>query len=237
MKLILENVRSLAGKHTLDLAPLTILVGENSSGKTTCLGMLSAMFSSLGFPSRPAFNEPPFDFGSFDTIATYKGGKYGRAKRFSLGYSLADENGSEVEMIASYQNSLGQPALHSVSVKRGNGSLSLSFVGDNVTGRVALPRDSSGPAVEQQLNVSPIQKRLLTTNTLRFLLFEGLAESERNPRVMHRMFEFFNIPTLQTIAVAPVRTKPKRTYDQISDEFKPEGDHIPVVLAWISTEA
>jgi hypothetical protein len=33
------------------------------------------------------------------------------------------------------------------------------------------------------------------------------------------------------IALAPIRTKPRRTYDELSDAFTPEGDHIPILLA------
>jgi hypothetical protein len=32
-------------------------------------------------------------------------------------------------------------------------------------------------------------------------------------------------------ALAPLRTRPRRTYDELNEEFKPEGDHIPLVLA------
>ncbi len=37
-------------------------------------------------------------------------------------------------------------------------------------------------------------------------------------------------------ALAPVRTKPRRTYDEYSDDFDPEGDHVPVILARLGEE-
>jgi hypothetical protein len=39
-----------------------------------------------GFPFRPGFNLPPYNLGTYDTIASYKGGRFGRAPHFSLGY-------------------------------------------------------------------------------------------------------------------------------------------------------
>ena len=33
------------------------------------------------------------------------------------------------------------------------------------------------------------------------------------------------------LSIAPIRTKPRRTYDQFNEEFKPEGDHVPLKLA------
>ena len=35
----------------------------------------------------------------------------------------------------------------------------------------------------------------------------------------------------KVLSLAPVRTKPRRHYDVFVDEFKPEGDHIPIRLA------
>jgi len=141
MKLLLENVRSFAGKHTLPLSPLTLLVGENSSGKTTCLAMLSAILSPSAFPSWPAFNEPPFDLGSYDTIATYKGGKYGRAKHFSCGYIIeAAAQSKTTEILATYKSSQGQPTLSNLSVKRDGASLTLALDGNRASGRLVLPK-------------------------------------------------------------------------------------------------
>jgi len=42
VKLILENIRTFSGFHEIPIRPLTLLTGENSTGKSTFLGMLSA---------------------------------------------------------------------------------------------------------------------------------------------------------------------------------------------------
>jgi len=86
MEIIVENVRSFCDRQTIPLRPLTLLLGENSTGKTTFLAML-AHVRQPDFPTtRPTFNIPPFDLGTFDSIATYKGGRYGRADQFSVGF-------------------------------------------------------------------------------------------------------------------------------------------------------
>jgi len=47
-------------------------------------------------------------------------------------------------------------------------------------------------------------------------------------RIMQvRDFEF----EIETQSIAPIRTKPERTYDPSSEQFNPEGTHIPYVLA------
>src|SRR5262245_61011713 len=65
----IENVRCFQGKYDVPLAPLTLLVGENSTGKSTFLAIISAMTGKKGFPISTEFNAPPYDLGGYDTIA------------------------------------------------------------------------------------------------------------------------------------------------------------------------
>ncbi len=68
-RLIIENVRCFRGRHEVPLAPLTILVGENSTGKSTLLAMARLAWDvSTGYPL--SFNEEPFRLGSYDQIAS-----------------------------------------------------------------------------------------------------------------------------------------------------------------------
>jgi hypothetical protein len=38
-------------------------------------------------------------------------------------------------------------------------------------------------------------------------------------------------PYPKCFSFAPIRSKPRRTYDELSEEYSPEGDHIPTLLA------
>ena len=78
----IENFRCFGDKQTARLAPLTLLVGENSTGKTSFLALLRAL-DDLAHGSIPDFKKPPYDLGSFDEIAHYRGGRGGRAETFS----------------------------------------------------------------------------------------------------------------------------------------------------------
>lgn len=77
----IENFRCFREKQTARLAPLTLLVGENSTGKTSFLALLRAL-GDLGGDAAPDFKRPPYDLGSFDEIAHYRGGRGGRAETF-----------------------------------------------------------------------------------------------------------------------------------------------------------
>src|SRR5262249_48616531 len=62
---------------------------------------------------------------------------------------------------------------------------------------------------------------------------EGWAPTPEMYRELTRLLRWTSNPVL---ALAPVRTRPRRTYDEFSEEFNPEGDHVPVLLARIWQE-
>ena len=81
----LENFRCFRDEQTVKLAPLTLLVGENSTGKTSFLALLRAM-AELAFVGGPSnFKTPPYDLGSFDEIAHHRGAGVGVQSRFPRG--------------------------------------------------------------------------------------------------------------------------------------------------------
>ncbi len=91
ISIYLEHVRCFAQGQTIPIRPLTLLVGENSSGKSTVLAAAACIFDRERFPSRPGFNDPPFNLGMFETIATFKSGKYGRDESFTIGFTAGEE--------------------------------------------------------------------------------------------------------------------------------------------------
>ena len=71
-ELRLRDVRCFAGEQTANLGRITLLVGENSSGKSTFLGCykaLSTLANLVEFDESELFDGPPFYMGTFETIA------------------------------------------------------------------------------------------------------------------------------------------------------------------------
>jgi predicted ATPase len=68
MKLSLTDFRAFAATGPLEIRPLTFLVGENSSGKTSFLAALSYIWRFQERMLSASFNLPPFDLGTFDEI-------------------------------------------------------------------------------------------------------------------------------------------------------------------------
>ena len=70
--LSLTNVRCFEGTQQARLPRITVLVGDNSAGKSTFLGSFRALakLTSLDdLNDENHFDEPPFGMGSFATIA------------------------------------------------------------------------------------------------------------------------------------------------------------------------
>jgi AAA ATPase-like protein/uncharacterized protein DUF3696 len=237
MKVVVENVRSLCGPFSVSVRPLTLLVGENSTGKSSFLAVLAHLFSR-SFPAfRPVFNNPPFDLGSYDSIATFKGGKFGRAQTFSIGFETESEK-PDVHVRAIYSSHLGQPQLSTLQVQSKRTSLLLEVSPKEMSGKLTI----KAPGIKKdviEVNLKGLVERdseMPIAVTLERALFAAVRGfPHRRVGVMDKLLYavYHHTSRNPALALAPVRTKPRRTYDQLSDEFKPEGDHIPVILARI----
>jgi hypothetical protein len=138
MKFTLENFRPFHKESPVEIAPLTILVGENSSGKTSFLAGFRYIVQSMSTGVEGSFNREPFFLGAYDQIAHYRGGRAGRSGQFSLGLSLTkaeaekfgkrNQNGgpfnfvsakqefTECSFTVEFSNDQSQPILNRVKV-------------------------------------------------------------------------------------------------------------------------
>jgi len=237
MEIILKDVRSLCGLHNIPLKPMTLLVGENSTGKTTFLAMVAHVYQP-GFPSTyPTFNIPPFDLGTYDSIATYKGGRYGRAASFSVGYSFKDKD-DERRVIATYASHRGQPRVRDLRASSSWGEVYIKILPEDHTAQVEIKIDN-----RENLKFD-IDLRQLGAQDSDIPFFQLLRmaplQAEPGRKEVPPIFRsdvYVDIMRLlrriagPVLALAPVRTQPRRTYDEFSEEFDPEGDHVPVLLA------
>ena len=89
----LKNFRCFREEQTARLAPLTLLMGENSTGKTSFMALVRALWDVCYQSRVPDFKEEPYDLGSFDEIAHHRGGRGGRADSFETGFDVADKMG------------------------------------------------------------------------------------------------------------------------------------------------
>jgi hypothetical protein len=105
-----EGIRCFSEPQDAVVRPITLLVGENSSGKTTFLALCRIAHAiSNGSVGNPPFNEPPFWLGAYDQIASHRAGRHGRAKSFSLAIKV-DAGTLQCSLRIEYISRSGQPS-------------------------------------------------------------------------------------------------------------------------------
>lgn len=254
MKLFLENVRSFDGWHEIPIAPATVLLGENSAGKSTLLGMLAVVHHE-GFPSSGNFfNQFPFEFGGYKTLANSKKG----VTHFSVGFQTRlrtpyfgrsqqkEDEPVSAGVISAFRENDGLPVLCHTFAWVGDFAISFSeqeFTHLDRATQIVFP---DGIRIESFVSSEASAHGLAMAN-LRRLAFEKRDKrdkrdnsDEKGRRVSEEIDDLARMLTsggflrwgaMRAMAFAPMRSRPKRTYDQLSDEFSPEGDHIPLLLA------
>ena len=101
IKLTIKNVRCFSSEQHFNIKPLTFLVGENSTGKTTVMGCFNIIGNLINNRSRNLsdtldFNRDPYLMGSFEDIVTKKSkanaNKNGKKESFEIGCDLEEHN-------------------------------------------------------------------------------------------------------------------------------------------------
>jgi predicted ATPase len=246
LKITLENFRTFVAPAPVELRPLTLLTGENSSGKTTFLAAIAAICDQTSYPFAPGFNRDPFSLGTFETIATHKGGELGHATSFSIGY-VTDSPAHDVPHAANatYHSAEGQPELARFEFSR-NGTTVILDAGDSdrraytgtITARTAGADDITVPfSIARRLGEdrSVSLADLLLTQVVVDVADE---KSARQARDLLRRGELFTrvmsigsrFAPRQATPIAPIRSRPERIYGQIAETFQPTGDHVPFVI-------
>ena len=112
--------------QTARLAPLTLLVGENSSGKTSLMAMVRALWDIAYSDRAPDFKQEPYGLGSFEEIAHHRGAGGGRAQAFEAGFEdnarTDSRNDREPELLGvkvTFEEQWSAPAPVSRRLERG----------------------------------------------------------------------------------------------------------------------
>ena len=241
-ELILQDVRCFEGEQRAPLKPITLLVGENSTGKTTFLGCYATLHrllsagGLLGFVDLLDFNASPFAMGAFRDIVRARRGSGGRINEFKLGFVLkAKQTGQPYrELTATLRESGSQPIVS--SLRFGFSDDWYLEVQRTETGGTAL-KAPGYPAQETDIAFSHVDTLLpsLSANDPHLLgrfpklkpVVEALSRLREGGGLPHGL----SLPHLSDLTpVAPLRSKPKRTYDPVRETESPEGEHVPMLM-------
>ena len=240
-ELLLEDVRCFQGVQRARLSPITLLVGENSTGKTTFLGCYSALHRMLEahFGAPPVdFNLEPFSMGSFRDIVRSRRGSAGRIREFRIGFgmpSAADGIARPYRVVATFREEGSQPTLMSWRYEFGSEGF-LEFQPDAQDGTIVA---IDGHRAETDIPFALATLPFFVSDVgdpldRRYPDIRPVTEFVRRltkPSDGRRRTVLDNLsPGLPLVPVAPLRAKPRRTYDPIREAATPEGEHIPMLM-------
>jgi len=253
-KITLKGYRSFREMQTARLAPLTLLVGENSTGKTSFLAMIRALWD-VAFADRvPEFREEPYDLGSFEDIA-YRGvGDAAVVNSFEAGFVQKHPRyrNDAVHYDAIFKNYDGAPfpakrRLHGkeawIEVETDDKGVALSRFGTthNKKWRQRESRRYAGYADTGDrlfpIVMNPLIRRSLLSGEIDSecggdnLTSDDVDKIWRLSTSLRRRRGIGRSSDLRPFAGAPVHSRPRRTYDPIRPSRDPEGEYIPAYLA------
>ncbi len=246
----IKNVRCFVEPQPAPIAPLTLLVGENSTGKSTFLAMTRIVVSLLGKPGMANFNEEPFFLGSYNDIANYRGGRW-RAQSFHVGLTtelpdrvrqdIGTDAPSEASFTAGFSPGETEPVLTEWSLSAGHWRLGVAWRQEGSPAEVQITTpDRSADLSDPEFRYFRLLERGLGLSMF-MALVRGYASKESwAPNEVEPFFEIaghlIGACKARPHATAPVRSKPRRTYDPLSTEPEPEGGHVAMVLASVLEE-
>ena len=238
----MEEVRCFGERQTLEIRPLTFLVGENSTGKTTALACFHVLANYLRGEGVD-FNVDPYSMGIFKDIVRNSKPK---GNTFELGFAYKHTN-EDVKWTVKFVEKKGgfEPAVSSVTLKFTDGEILLE-TGDN---SIMDSRLTSFNEKQNQYKIvyevnklesffSYISFRLFTGSSMDFLEGQPEGKSALENYLKKRRDSIRRIygpgtiwPRVPVFSTSPIRSKPKRTYDPTREPDKdPEGSGVPMYL-------
>ena len=261
-EITLRNFRCFRDEQTVRLAPLTLLVGENSTGKTSFMAMVRALWELAFHDQIPDFKDPPYDLGSFDEIAHHRGARGSRAEEIFAAFKIrrrtSSRKGTEprpsrtVEYRATFRKRGTAPFPVDLRLSGGQAWVQYQFRDRRLWVRFGTKRGSwkapgndypRGQHVERTRALVPFRStlRMLQANesdednemeTIRGEGGPGRDDYQKVSQLSQRMRPP-DPNQPRPYASAPVRSVPRRTYDPRPFENDPEGEYVPMYLASI----
>ena len=253
----MEDVRCFNERQTLEIRPLTFLVGENSTGKTTALACFQVLVNYL-IGGEVDFNQTPYSMGIFKNIVRNSKKK---EKTFKLGFTFNGEN-EDIECILEFFEKRGgiEPTVKTILMKFVDGEMVLRRTDDTGRWHIGAPIVSSDKGrstrattwteiprmrlasfdEERNQYCVDIASGFLDRTPFPSLFDYRIAEQPKdknslsnylNTKEKHTGIVWWRLrEDLSAFSVSPIRSQPKRTYDPTREFYDPEGRDIPMHL-------
>ena len=245
----LRDFRCFRGRQTVPLAPLTLLVGENSTGKTSLLAAVRAICDVAFRQREPDFREPPYDLGAFPEIVHTRSDRQSKPESFEVSIKALGLATDVLRCCATFKSgTAAAPRITAGLVTRrdiwikwqaeGSDAFRFEFGSDgeswgegesqsrNTANWVSLALHSylatPSPRVQDD---SPLWRNLPDGIT-------NILSIEQHQTLTSLTSEFQNYLTgSRPFASAPTHPSPRRTYDPMKLSDDPWGADVPSLFA------
>jgi hypothetical protein len=226
------------------LKQVNFLVGENSTGKTSVLALLN-LLSTPEFWWRQDFNCGQYQFGGYSDIVSAVASDKTEFRIGLCRYPHTNTKRSPYCALLHFRERQGLPKIYKFSMAENDWAGSAKIDGksvmyriDNLTTVCKNVDDAScflrcverySQETQSGFTKVPPKMRFMKMGDL-FDLTELLQRLSKEPPA--KQPKGFDFPPLEpeVVTLAPIRTKPRPTYDGYSRPFNPEGEHTPHLL-------
>ncbi len=256
LNIALNDFRGFHKQKFVELRPMTVLVGENSAGKSSFLAAVKYIYDFVSGEMAPSFNKDPFQLGTFQQIAHNRGGGVGRARTFSLRFQLRTVNRDLVDVPVkkpdyltfelSFVTSESQAIVSTVTLSSKVGTLKTYLSPDNAKSEFTMSNGDNYQLSGQHL----IFLNLGSGSAQYWSLFlrqlgkeyTEIIENKRGTEISENRLKIIRAfckqaanslasVSTQVEASSAIRTKPLRTYTPGLESQDSEGSHVPMELA------
>ena len=245
--LFVDNFRGFTNTF-IPIEDVNFLVGENSTGKTSILGLLN-LLSDARFWLHQDFDINEVGFTHFNDIVSV-----GSSERsyFSVGLietkkEVGKKNIDVNAFLMTFIEEDGRPRLASFVYNIEQTEFRMKFARKRIKYKHTLldnfdnDKDFINKIYSDWIEVYRSDKKgykfleiEIPDERLPPLIISSILEDtviHKKPKLAGRLTFRFTIFGRVGIAwMAPIRTKPKRTYDAYKVDFSPEGDHTPYII-------
>jgi hypothetical protein len=240
----MNNFRGFS-KTTVPLRDINFFVGENSTGKTSLLALLD-LLADPSFWFNLNFNAGDYEFGGYKDIVSVLSSDQ---SEFQIGLckpNTKNPNLSACYMLHFQQSKDGLPELVRFSQLCAKYYATIRVSDKQIAGCLSTDVPACGDCGSAHECFSFLRgtpSRIKTgykviPNDMRFVHSSPigsfpviLAQLFRNSKVSTNADKIpFPSLSMSFASMAPIRTKPKRTYDGYTKTFSPEGEHTPYVI-------
>ena len=257
-KLVIEDVRCFVGRQEFNIRPITFLVGENSTGKSTALGCFQTLDHFVnGIESALDFNKDPFRMGAFVDIIR-KSNPRKKSFRLGIGFQMKNkEETMEYSLTLAEQGRGSDPTVLEERCIFNDGEVVLDsrnreedrsyrywdrHYGVKVIGSTIAKNGNKEFLVKDNshyADLSIVQRLQIASHTLN-RNEDNLSSKEKEfynfikkYKSLLASIHYFSFNRC-SYSFAPTRSKPQRTYDPLIETTSPEGSDMPMTLVNMS---